>query len=81
MKFKEETEEVDHPKHYNFSKYEVRLVLNEWFKTLPLEWQVVKYVSRAAHKGQQLKDLKKARNYLNFRIDELEEEAREKKND
>lgn len=64
---------VNHPPHYNFAgpTYEVIKVLSAW-KLGPLEWQVVKYVARARHKGQELQDLKKAQFYLNYRIQELE---------
>jgi hypothetical protein len=65
---------VNHPKHYTQGKYEVIEVLDDWFPTDPYEWQVVKYVSRAKHKGKQLEDLKKARWYLNRRITQLEKE-------
>ena len=33
---------VEHPKHYNMTKYEVIEVLDEWFPNEPLIWQVVK---------------------------------------
>ena len=68
---------VHNPQHYNFSKYEVLDVLVEWFPQDPILWQVVKYVARAAHKGNELQDLKKASFYLNFKIAELEKKLEE----
>jgi hypothetical protein len=67
-------EMVNHPSHYNFSKYEVIEVLDEWFFDNPLIWQVVKYLARAKHKGNELEDLKKAQFYLNRKISKLENE-------
>jgi len=64
---------VNHPSHYTFSKYEVLDVLQEWFPTNPLLWQVAKYIARAKHKGKYLEDLKKARFYLDKAISEEEE--------
>lgn len=65
-------DEVNNPSHYTFGKYEVIDVLEDWFPTEPLLWQVGKYISRAAHKGKELQDLKKARFYLQRKIDQLE---------
>jgi hypothetical protein len=63
---------VNHPSHYTFGKYEVIDVLEDWFHDDLLLWQVGKYISRANHKGKLLEDLKKARFYLNRRIEKLE---------
>lgn len=38
---------------------------------------VFKYIWRAPYKGQQLKDLKKAREYINYEIDKLEKEEKD----
>jgi hypothetical protein len=62
---------VNHPSHYNFGKYEVIDVLEDWFESDPLLWQVGKYISRANHKGNMLEDLRKAQFYLNCRIVKL----------
>jgi hypothetical protein len=61
---------VNHPSHYTFGKYEVINVLEDWFPSDPLLWQVGK--ARAGHKGNTLEDLKKAAWYLNRRIEQLE---------
>lgn len=64
---------VNHPQHYTFGKYEVIDVLEDWFATDPLLWQVGKYLARAGRKGDVLEDLKKARWYLDRKISKLEE--------
>lgn len=63
---------VYHPAHYTFGQYEVLDVLMDWFPEDPLLWQVGKYIARAAHKGHELEDLKKAQFYLSKRIALLE---------
>ena len=60
---------VNHPGHYTFGKYEVIDVLEDWFPSDPLLWQVGKYIARAGHKGNELENLKKAAWYLNRRIE------------
>lgn len=65
-------EMVEHPNHYTQGKYEVWDVLDDWFPHDPIEWNVVKYVARAKHKGKQIQDLKKALAYLKRRIAQLE---------
>lgn len=67
---------VNRPPHYTFGKYEVIDVLEDWDLS-PLLWQVVKYVSRAKHKGNELQDLKKAQFYLNRHINNLEKQRDE----
>ena len=65
-------DQVSHPKHYTFGRFEVIDVLEDWFPTDPLLWQVGKYISRAAHKGDFVENLKKAQWYLQRRIDKEE---------
>jgi len=62
---------VNHPPHYQRGKFEVIDVLQEFFPTEPLIWQVGKYIMRADQKGNQIQDLEKAEWYLRRRIDEL----------
>ena len=59
---------INHPPHYTFGKFEVIDVLEDWFPTDPLLWQVGKYISRAGRKGSRAEDLKKARFYLDRAI-------------
>ena len=72
---KKESDPVNHPSHYTFGKYEVLPVLMDWFPDQPLLWQMVKYLSRAKHKGAYLQDLKKAEFYLKRAIENAENET------
>lgn len=63
---------VNHPKHYNETKFEVWDVLDAWFPTNPLLWQVGKYIARADRKGEPVEDLKKAKVYLEREISRRE---------
>jgi hypothetical protein len=47
---------VNHPAHYTFGKLEVIDILEDWFPTDPLLWQVGKYIARGRHKGAALQD-------------------------
>jgi hypothetical protein len=54
---------VNHPEHYAFGAHETIDVIEAW--DLPYHLgNVVKYVSRAKRKGNELEDLKKAQWYL-----------------
>jgi len=66
-----ENDNVNHPSHYTFSKFEVIDVLQEWFPDNPLLWQVCKYLARAKHKNNYIEDLEKARFYLNREIERV----------
>lgn len=63
---------IDHPPHYTFGTIEVTDAIEAWELSFHLG-NVVKYVARAAHKGDQLADLKKARWYLEREINRLEQ--------
>ena len=63
---------VNAPPHYTFGKYEVIDVLEDWFPTDPLLWQVGKYIARWDKKGDPLENLKKAEYYLQRKIKQLE---------
>jgi len=60
---------VNRPAHYTFGKFEVIDVLEDFFPTDPLLWQVGKYIARAGRKGAALQDLEKAAWYLRRRIE------------
>ena len=75
----EKKEMVDHPNHYNYGKIEVIEAVTDW-KLGFCDGNVIKYVARHQHKGAPIEDLKKARWYLDFLINKLEEEARRKMN-
>ncbi len=67
----DQPEIIDHPSHYRFGAIEVIDAIEAWELGFHLG-NVVKYVARAAHKGQQLADLRKARWYLDREIGRLE---------
>jgi hypothetical protein len=50
---------VNHPAHYTFGKLEVIDILEDWFPTDPLLWQVGKYIARAGRKGAALQDVER----------------------
>ena len=68
----EECDNVNHPRHYTFGKIEVIDTIEDWRLGFH-EGNVIKYVARAAHKGNELEDLRKGAWYLNRRIKNLEE--------
>jgi hypothetical protein len=65
------SDQVNHPAHYTFGRFEVIDVLMDWFPSNPLLWQVGKYIARAGHKGKTLEDLRKARWYLDREIERV----------
>lgn len=68
-------EEINHPPHYGGEDniYEAIKVIEAWNLGFNLG-NTVKYISRAEHKGATLKDLKKARWYLDREIANREKE-------
>jgi hypothetical protein len=64
-------EMVDHPQHYNQGKIEVIDAIEDWSLNF-CEGNVIKYVARHRHKGEPLKDLRKARWYIDRLIAEVE---------
>ena len=66
-------EAVNHPSHYNFGKYEVIDVIEDWKLGFNLG-NTVKYLARAKYKGHEIEDLKKAKWYLEREIGRLEAE-------
>ena len=63
---------ISSPDHYIAGRrYEPRKVIYDWELNFNLG-NAVKYISRAGRKGDKLEDLKKARQYLDFEIEELE---------
>jgi len=71
-------EKIDHPDHYNEGKFEAIDVIFDWGLDFCLG-NVVKYISRHKHKNASLEDLKKARWYLDYAIENLEENKVPKK--
>ena len=66
-------EKVNHPQHYNAGKIEVIDAICDWELDF-IEGNVVKYITRAKHKGNELGDLKKARWYLDYLVKRLEKQ-------
>lgn len=68
-------QEIKKPKHYCFSKYEPRKVIREWGLNFNLG-NTLKYIVRAGRKtdNTKLEDLLKAREYLDFEIEAIQEE-------
>lgn len=62
---------VNHPTHYNQGKIEVIDFIEAWDMNFNVG-NVVKYVSRAKYKNNELEDLKKARFYLDREIKRCE---------
>lgn len=73
----EKIEAVNHPAHYggDGNVYEAILVIEAWRLDFCLG-NTVKYICRAGKKGEAIEDLKKARWYLDRRIQQLEKEGR-----
>lgn len=65
-------DDVNHPSHYNQGKIETIEFLEDQFMDRPHEWNAVKYIARAPHKGSEVKDLRKAIWYLERKIARLE---------
>jgi hypothetical protein len=72
---------VSSPAHYTAGRVEVIDVIEDWVKAAPdpvvggLQWQVIKYVSRAWLKKDPYEDFRKAAWYLNRLINTLATEA------
>lgn len=62
---------INHPPHYTFGQIEVIDVIEDWGLSFH-QAQVLKYVARSKHKGNELEDLKKARFYIDRLIRNLE---------
>ena len=67
---------IHKPDHYCFSEYEPRKVIHSWGLNFNLG-NAVKYICRAGRKGDILEDLKKAKEYIGFEIEEIEAERNE----
>jgi hypothetical protein len=68
-------ERVNHPQHYGGdTTYEAIKVIEAWRLGFCLG-NAVKYICRAENKGSELEDLKKARWYIDRRIQQLEARA------
>ena len=66
---------VKHPAHYCYGKYEPKDVIRDWGLNFNLG-STVKYIARAGRKDDIIQDLKKAKQFLEFEIEALEEERK-----
>lgn len=72
-----ETEEINHPAHYNQYTFEAIDVIDEVAPNYPIEvameiGNAIKYLLRAPFKGRLIQDLNKAVWYINRAIENLE---------
>lgn len=67
-------EDVNHPSHYNQGRYEVIDVIHDWNLGFDLG-NAIKYIARAYHKENTIKDLKKAIWYIESEIKEIEKRS------
>lgn len=72
---KPDEDEINHPNHYTAGGIEVFDFIQSWGLDFA-EGNVVKYVVRGPFKGNRLKDLKKARWYLNKLIERAEQDKK-----
>ena len=72
---KSESNQISHPPHYCFGKYEPVKVIQDWELSFFLG-NVAKYLARAGRKegNSKLQDLLKAKQYIEFEIEGLENE-------
>lgn len=68
-----ENDIVKHPSHYCYGKYEPKDVIRDWGLNFNLG-STVKYIARAGRKDDIIQDLKKAKQFLEFEIEALENE-------
>lgn len=64
-------ETINHPEHYTFGTIEVIDVIEDWEMGYHLA-NVLKYIARSPYKGNPLEDLKKAKWFLQRKINLLE---------
>lgn len=71
---------VNHPEHYNKGRYEcIDVVKDLWGKNCPFPiFNAFKYIWRYKDKWNDIEDLKKAVFYLQWYIDEVEKERKER---
>ena len=65
------TKLVEHPAHYNYGSRETIDVIEDWELSFHCG-NAIKYISRHKHKGQPVRDIKKAIWYLNRYLTQLE---------
>lgn len=73
LEIEEPKDMVHHPAHYTYSKYEPKDVIREWGLNFNLG-SAVKYIARAGRKDDIIQELKKAKQFIDFEIEAIEEE-------
>lgn len=68
----DDSDSVNHPEYYNTGEIEVIDAIEDWKLGFHLG-NVVKYIARSGHKGDELEDLRKARWYLDRYITKAQE--------
>lgn len=64
-------ERINHPKHYNMGKFEAMDVIEDWKLDFHLG-NTIKYIVRSKYTNNEIEDLKKAKCYLERKIELLE---------
>ena len=73
---KEKNNVIHHPSHYCYSKYEPKDVIREWGLNFNLG-SAVKYIARAGRKDDIIQDLSKAKQFIEFEIEYLQNKRKE----
>lgn len=68
LEFPDKEDLVNNPSHYNFGKYEVLDVIEDWDLGYHLG-NAIKYIGRCEHKGNKIQDLEKAIFYIQREIE------------
>lgn len=68
---------IHHPSHYCYSKYEPKDVIRAWGLNFNLG-NAVKYIVRAGRKDDILQELNKAKQYIEFEIEAIQEERNDR---
>lgn len=68
---------IKHPAHYCFGKYEPKDVIRDWGLNFN-KGSAVKYIARAGRKEDEIQDLLKAKQFIEFEIEALKEERKSK---
>lgn len=74
MEQRKETNNVNHPSHYNQGKYEVIDVIEDWKLNFNLG-NAIKYIARCPFKRNKLEDLEKAKWYIEREIKSIEKDT------
>lgn len=61
---------INHPEHYNKGAIEAISIIEDWDLSFSVG-NVIKYMLRAPHKGEELEDLEKAKWYLERHIEKV----------